>query len=1192
MTDSFVHLHNHTEFSMLDGHSKHKELAEEVARLGQPAASMTDHGNMLGAHQFYEETTKAGVKPVLGVEAYVAPASRFDKKAIFWGPGGKRAERDADGESGDVSGSGAYTHLTLLARNATGVRQLFELTTRASFDGQYPKKKGRMDRDLITEVVQRDGQNIIASTGCPGGEVQTRLRLGQYDEAVKAAGYYRDLFGPENYFLEIMDHGIAVERRTREDLLRIGKELGIKPLATNDAHYVREGHAGAHDALLCVGVGKTIDAPKRFRFDGNGYYIKSAEQMRALFDDQVPGACDNTLLVASMVESYAEVFNYVNRMPVFPVPDGHDEESYLRWLVDKGIRERYGDNPTREVLDRRDYELSLVIPLGFAGYFLCVWDVCQFMHRVGIRFGPRGSAAGSLIIYALSIAALDPLKYGLIFERFINPERVSPPDVDLDIDERRRDEVVEYVERTYGSDYVSQIITLGMEGAKAAAKDAARILDLPVSVGERISKAMPGDVFGRAMSLAGCFNPDDKRYNEAQAVRDLKRDDPEVAKTIDVALGIEGRVRQTGVHACGVVLSKDPLMGLIPMQKNLPAKDGVGREVIVAGFEYPRLEAMGLQKMDFLGLRNWTVVDDCVKSVERRTSEKVDLAALDFDDQAVYDLLSRGETLGIFQLEGGGMQQLLRLMQPTEFEDIMAVGALYRPGPMGVNAHTAYALRKNGREPITPIHPELEETLRDILAPTQGVICFQEQVIAIAMKVAGYSVGRADLLRKAMGKKKPEVLAKEFEPFRKGMLDKGFTDAGINALWETLVPFADYAFGRAHTACYGQLAYYTAWLKAHHPVDYMAALLGSVGDDKDKLGVYLAECRRMQIKVLVPDVNVSEYEFTPVGDEIRFGLGAIRDVGTNVVAAVIRGRSDGPYASFLDFMNRVPIEACTGKAVRALIEAGAFDSLHDNRRALHLIYEQAVEVARSTKKAESQGAFDLFGSLGSELGNALQVAGIQVEDTTQPWSSRDQLAFERARLGLYVSGHPIEGAEQVLAGFRSMTIADLIESAEPGMMVQLAGLLTNVARKITKKGDPMAVATIEDLHNSYSLVIFPRTYQEVSTLLVTDSIVSVKGRINDRDGDPNLIVDKIRTLDLQDGQIPFVLRMHSALTTEPVVNGLRSILEQHRGDRPVRIVMDAGQPNGATYALPNYSVNVTTALIGEVKGLLGPSCVV
>jgi DNA polymerase-3 subunit alpha len=987
VTDGFVHLHNHTEYSLLDGEQTHKDMAAELKRIGQTACAITDHGNNFGSYSFHKALKSAGLKPIIGQEAYVAPGSRKHKKAIFWGPGGKRAEKDADGESGDVSGRGAYTHMTILARNSTGLRSLYELGTRAFTEGQYPRTKGRMDRELLSEVIERDGQNLIATTGCPGGEVQTRLRLGQYDKAVQAAAYFRDLFGPENYFLEIMDHGLSVEKRTRADLLKLGKELGIRPLATNDSHYARQEDAGAHDALLCVGTGKNLAETERFKFDGTGYYLKSAAEMRELFDAQVPGACDNTLLVAEMVESYDEVFEYRNRMPQFPVPEGYTEETYLWKLVREGELARYGSTPDPVREARLQYEMGLVIKMGFAGYFLAIWDVCRFMRENGIRFAPRGSAAGSAVIYTLFVGPLDPLRFGLLFERFINPERVSPPDVDLDIDERRRGEVIEYVYRKYGHDRVSQVITFGRLQAKGALKDSARIHGFGYGLGDQLAKLVPPPISGFNMPLKDCFDPEAKRYEEAQGLREMRSANPDAEKAIETALVMEGNIRDTGVHACAVMLSSEPMLGQIPMYLQ-EAKDKHGTDVMLAAHEYPDLEAMGLQKMDFLGLRNWTVVDDTVKAVEKNHGVKIDLEHIEFDDPAVYESLGRGETLGVFQLEGGGMQTLLRLMKPTEFEDIMAVGALYRPGPMKMESHTNYALRKNGRQEISPIHPELEEPLREVLAPTQGVICFQEQVMTAVQIVAGYSLGQADLLRKAMGKKKKEVLEKEFGPYSQGMKAKGYSDAAIMALWKTLEPFAEYAFNRAHTACYGALAYWTAWLKLYYPAEYMAALLTSV-EDKDKMAIYLAECRRLGLSVLVPDVNESEGVFVAKGKEIRFGLDSVSGVGAAAVEAIVQGRQERPYDSFLDYLSRVPRAGAAKPAVIALIEAGGFDSLGVHRRALAMVHEPACVAAVEMKKKEDQGAFDLFGEmLGTET-NTLEMAGITIDPESHEWSKKD-----------------------------------------------------------------------------------------------------------------------------------------------------------------------------------------------------------
>ncbi len=709
---------------------------------------------MFGAYEFFQTAGKTGVKPIIGIEAYVAPESRFHKKQVFWGGSGRG--QDASGEGGkDVSGGGRYTHMTMWAQNAQGLRNLFRLSSLASFEGYYMKP--RMDRELISQYAS----GIIATTGCPSGEVQTRLRLGQYDEAVKAAATYQDIFGKENYFLELMDHGLDIERSVREDLLRIAKQLNIPLLATNDSHYVTEDQADDHDSLLCVGVGKNKADTNRFKFNGTGYYIKTSAEMRQLFSE-LPEACDNTLLIAERVESYKEVFAYEDQMPQFAVPEGETQASWLRKECERGIKERYGDNPDPEVLERLETELSVITPMGFDSYFLVVSDICKYGRDNGVPVGPgRGSAAGSLVAYLTRITDVDPLKHGLLFERFLNPERINPPDVDLDFDDRQRDVMVRYLTDKYGEAYTAQVNTFGTIKAKAAVKDANRILGFPFSMGDRITKAMPPDVMGKGIPLSGIFDPEHPRYSEASEIRSMYENEPDVKKIIDTARGIEGLTRGTGVHAAAVILSRTPLLDLIPMHKR--DRDGT----IITGFSYPDCEEMGLIKMDFLGLRNLGIIDHAIKIIKENRGIEVDTSSIELDDKPTYELLARGDTLGVFQLDGTAMRSLLRLMQPDRFDDISAVLALYRPGPMGVDSHTNYALRKIGRQEITPIHPELEEPLREVLDPTYGLIVYQEQVQKAAQILAGYSLGQADLLRRAMGKKKPEVLAKEFVPFQK-----------------------------------------------------------------------------------------------------------------------------------------------------------------------------------------------------------------------------------------------------------------------------------------------------------------------------------------------------------------------------------------------------------------------------------------
>jgi DNA polymerase III subunit alpha len=1040
----------HSEYSMLDGAARIGPLVEAAAEAGMPAIAVTDHGNMFGAYEFWQKATAVGIKPIIGTEAYITPGTaRGDKSRIRWGTSTQSSD--------DVGGSGAYTHMTLLAENNVGMHNLFRLSSLASMEGFYFKP--RMDRELLS----RYSEGVIATTGCVGGEVQTRLRLGQYDEALKAAGDFQDIFGKQNFFAEIMDHGIDIEKRTMNDLLRLAKQLNLPLVASNDLHYTNSGDAGAHAALLCVQSASTLDDPNRFKFDSEEFYLKSAAQMRSIFRDH-PEACDNTLLIAERVDVS---FEHRNLMPRFPVPEGETETTFFEKAVADGMQNRFKGAPTAEHLARAQYEVDVIKQMGFPGYFLVVADFIGWAKAQGIRVGPgRGSAAGSMVSYAMGITELDPLAHGLLFERFLNPERVSMPDIDVDFDDRRRPEVIRYVTDKYGDDRVAQIVTYGTIKAKQALKDSARVLGMPYAVGEKLTKVMPPPVMGKDISLGEIMDKASPRYKEGNDFRAVVDTDPDAAKVFDTALGIENLKRQWGVHAAGVILSAEPLLDVLPIMKR--EDDGA----IITQFDQPPLESLGLIKMDFLGLRNLTIIDDALAMIEKNTGSPLVIEDLDLDaDQKTYDLLARGDTLGVFQLDGGPMRSLLRQMKPTNFEDISALIALYRPGPMGMGSHTKYALRKNNLQVIDAIHPELEEPLREILAPTYGVIVYQEQVLAVAQKVAGMTLGQADILRKAMGKKDKKVLDKQFVGFEAGMKAKGFSANAVKVLWETLEPFADYAFNKAHSAGYGILSYWTAYLKANHPAEYMAALLTSVGDSKDKLGMYLNECRRMGIKVLAPDVNESFVDFTAVPSsasidpegigDIRFGLGAVRNVGYNVVEGIrVAREGKGRFESFYDFLSKVPVPVANKRTVESLIKAGAFDSLGSTRRALLEIHEDAVEGAVNVKRTEATGqaGFD-FDSLFDEP----QESG-RVPDRPE-WSKKDKLAFEREMLGLYVSDHPLAGLEAQLAKHASLSITELLagEAASDGETVTIAGLLTSVQHRTARQsGKPYGIVTVED----------------------------------------------------------------------------------------------------------------------------------
>ena len=1165
----FVHLHVHTEYSMLDGAARVDELVKEVANQGMPAIAITDHGNVFGAYEFNKKAIAAGVKPIIGIEAYVAPESRFEKKRVKW----------ADGGEDDVSGGGAYTHMTMLAENNVGLSNLFKLSSLASLEGYYYKP--RMDRDLLSKYAT----GIIATTGCPGGEIQTRLRMGAYKEAIKAASDFRDIFGAENFFLEVMDHGIDIETRVKADLLKLGKELGLPLLATNDLHYTHHADAASHEALLCVQSGSTLADPKRFKFDNNEFYLKSSAEMRELFSD-IPEACDNTLLIAERCN--IKMRENENLLPQYSVPSGETEDTWLRKEANIGLLARLDGKVDAAYQDRLNYELDVMIKMGFPGYFLVVSDLCSHARSVGIRVGPgRGSAAGSLVSYALGITALDPIKHGLLFERFLNPERISMPDIDLDFDERRRSEMIAYATQKYGEDRVAQIITYGTIKSKQALKDSTRVLGYPYAIGDKLTKALPPTVMGKDISLAGVFDKNNERYGEAGEFRSLYELDPDSKRIVDTARGLEGLKRQWGVHAAGVILSTEPLLDVIPIHRR--EADGA----IITQFDMGACESIGLLKMDFLGLRNLSVLDDCLLNIKANQGIDLDLATLTLDDLKTYQLLGRGETLGVFQLDGGPMRALLRQMNPDSFEDISAVIALYRPGPMGVNAHNDYADRKNKRQEVVPIHPELVDALSDILGDTYGLIVYQEQVMAIAQKVAGFSLGRADLLRKAMGKKNKDILDKEYVNFEKGMTDNGFSKSAIDKLWETLIPFSDYAFNRAHSAGYGMVSYWTGYLKANYPTEYMAALLTSVRDDKDKSALYLNECRRMGIKVLPPDVNESQSDYTPLGSDIRFGLTAIRNVGENVVASIVANRTtSGRYESFGDFLTKVDANVCNKKTIESLIKGGAFDSLNHPRKGLTLIYLEAIDSVMEAKRAESIGQFDLFGSGMSSTSSI--ITNVEIEIPDQEWEKALLLSYEREMLGLYVSDHPLLGVEHLLRSSTDMPISQVNdESVGHEQIVTIGGLITQIQRKVSRRGDSWAIVTVEDLEGAVDVMFFSNSYTQHSMNLMEDRIVVIRGRVDKREEQV-----KIMALDLSMPDItlaptgPLIISMDTVRCTPPVVDRIKEILRSHPGKREVHLKLDDGRKSLVMKIGDDLRVTASPSLSADLKAILGPDCLV
>jgi DNA polymerase-3 subunit alpha len=1151
---------------MLDGAARVKDLVRAVAADNQPAVAITDHGVLYGVVDFVKAAKEEGVKPIIGIEAYLTPGSRFERPS-------RRDDR--------------RYHMTILAENEVGYRNLMKLASRAYTEGYYYKP--RIDAELLAEY----SEGLIGTTGCLGGHVPQLLGVDEaadddqrgternFDAAVAAAAKYQDILGKENFFIELQDHGIPAQRKIMADLLDIGGRLGAPLLAANDSHYTHAHEADAHDALLCIQTGSVKSDEKRFRFHSQEFYVKSAAQMRDLFNaEQYPGAADNTLLIAERANLDIEFGRIL--LPKFDVPSDHTEDTYLRHLVMEGATNRYR-SITPEVQERIDYELKVISEMGFSAYFLIVWDLIQYAAQQGIRTGPgRGSAAGSIVSYTLSITDLDPLEYGLIFERFLNPGRKEMPDIDMDFDERYRAEMIRYSAEKYGSDHVAQIITFSTIKGKQAIRDAARVLDFPYSTGDQLAKAMPPAILGKDASIDQCLieptsdAPSDLRdhYSAASGLRDLIGSLDGAAEIIETARGIEGLRRQDSIHAAAVVISPEPLTNIVPIQRK-----GEDAEVVTQ-YEMHGIESLGLLKMDFLGLRNLATIERALDLIENNTGMRPDIDDVPLDDELVYEMLRRGDTIGVFQFEGGPMRALMRNLGPDRFEHLIALNALYRPGPLGAGMHLEYADRKNGKSAVEYPHPDLEPVLGD----SYGVMVFQEQVMQTAQLIAGFSMVDADALRKAMGKKIPSVMKEQEERFVSGCIANGHPESLGRDLFGFIEHFAGYGFNKSHSAAYALVAYQTAWLKAHHPTEYMAALLTAVKSNKDKTAGYLHECRMMKIPVLVPGVNVSERDFMAADGEIVFGLSAVRNVGEAVVDLIVEERSaTGDFTDFFDFIDRIDIQVLNKRTIESMIKAGAFDSMGHTRRGLIEVCHQIVDTTLDRRRAEEAGQYSLFGGGDSE------VTDVPRDVADHEWDKKVRLAFEKEMLGLYISDHPLLGIDKMLAQMTDTPIPGLWDRDDRSQAT-IAGVIGSINRRYTRKGDPMVYFSVEDLQGSVEAVAFPKTVAEHGPMIREDAIVVMRGRVDHRGDDVKFIVQSITEPEMTE-DLTVRVRVSASRLSTSVVENLKLVLTNHPGSAPVFIHMTSDGGEKVLRVGAEHNVEPRSALFAELRELLGPSSV-
>jgi len=1126
MKENFVHLHVHTEYSLLDGSGRIDSLVAKAAQLGMPAVAITDHGTMYGVVDFYKAAKKCGIKPIIGCEVYVAPRSRFERNAV-------------EGES--------YYHLILLAENDQGYRNLVELVSRANLEGFYYKP--RIDFELLKEY----HEGLICLSACIAGEIPARLLKGDHEGAEKILSDYQDLFGPEHFFLELQDHDMPEQKRVNILLLELSKKHSVGLVATNDIHYINKKDAECHDVLLCIQTGKMVDDPGRMRFPNNEFYLKDAQEMGQLFA-AYPEAMANTCRIAERCDV---TLDFDQRyLPEFPVPNGLSPDDYLRQLCEDALPVRY-QPVTESVRERMEYELSVIFKMGFSGYFLVVWDFINYARAQNIPVGPgRGSAAGSIVSYLLKITNIDPLKYGLLFERFLNPERITMPDIDIDFCYVRRGKIIEYVARRYGADRVAQIITFGTMAAKGAIRDVGRALNMSYGDVDRIAKLIPNEL---GITL-------NKALRTSAELKNAYDKEEEVHKLLDLAIAVEGLPRHASTHAAGLVIAKEPLTHYVPLQNSAEGFP-------TTQYDKDRIEELGLLKMDLLGLRTLTVIGDTLTILAQSRGISLNIDSIPLEDEKTCQQLTNGSTAGVFQMESSGMTNLVRELKPEGFIDLIPLVALYRPGPLGSGMVKDFIDGRHGVKKVTYVHPHLEP----ILADTFGVILYQEQVMQIAAVLGGFTLGQADLLRRAMGKKKPEVIAGQRAAFLAGASARGVETSIATEIFDLMAKFADYGFNKSHSAAYALVAYQTAYLKAHYPCEFMAALLSSIMDVSDKVGFYIEECKRMGIRILPPDINASKAGFTVDEKAIRFGLAAVKNVGENAIQNITAVRDDtGKFNSLVDFCSRIDMRVVNKRVIESLIKCGAFDSLGAKRSQFIAILDRAADIAASRQKDSASGQIGLFGE------ETLQsVDEIQLPDIDE-FLPEEILALEKEITGFYVTGHPLDRYRSKMS---SLTPIDAIvnQQVTDGQNVKIGGMIVSAKRINTKNGDMMCFATIEDFTGQIEVVIFPRVFAQANRLLAPDLPIIVTGRVNASEETAKVIANEIASLDTAGPEIRVKIRSDQENTQ--VFTALKQVFKQFSGDIPVYLTLTHSRRVIKTER--QFWMNGSSSGLAAIEGILG-----